>query len=95
VPGIGVGQRGLGDGLPAAVPVLEQLIDELFLGEVTVQRGIADPGAPGDLDQADTEPLVGESLRGSGEYPVPVLPGVAAQAAHRFGWRDNHDPNSS
>jgi len=95
VPGIRVGQRGLGDGLPAAVPVLEQLIDELFLGEVTVQRGIADPGAPGDLDQADAEPLVGESLRGGGEDPVPVLPGIAALAAHRSGWRDNHDPNSS
>ena len=95
VPGIGVGQRGLGDGLPAAAPVPEQLIDELFLGEVAVQRGIADPGAPGDLDQADTEPLVGESLRGGGEDPVPVFPGIAALSAHRLGWRDNHKANCS
>jgi len=41
-----------------------------------VQRGVADPGAPGDLDQADTQPLVGKSLRGGGEDPVPVLPGA-------------------
>ena len=95
VPGIGVGQGGLGDGLAAAVPVLEQLIDELFFGEVTVQRGIADPGAPGDFDQADTEPFVGESLRGGGEDPVPVFPGIAAQAARRLGWWGSHDPNSS
>jgi hypothetical protein len=46
VPGVGISHRPLGQGLPLGVPVTEQFLDESFLGEVAVQRGVADPGAP-------------------------------------------------
>jgi hypothetical protein len=84
VPGIGIGQRCLGNGPTPAEPVTEKLFDQLFPGEVAVQRGIADARAPGDLDQADAHAFVGERLGGRGENAVPVLPCVTAQAARGF-----------
>jgi hypothetical protein len=56
-----------------------------------VQRGVADSGAPGDLDQADAEAVIGECLGCRRQDPIPVLASIAAQTACRPDWRYGHD----
>jgi len=82
VPGIRVGERLTGHSLPTGVPALEELLDELLLGEVAVQGGIADPGSAGNLDQAHPEPVIGKRPGGRGQDAVAVLAGIAPLVAH-------------
>ncbi len=80
VPRIRVGQGALRERAAPGVPATEQRRHELIRGEVAVHGGVAQPRPPGDLDQADAQPVVSEGLGGGSQDPVPILTRVAPAA---------------
>jgi hypothetical protein len=74
VPGIGVGQPGVGSGGHLNGLLGEDRVEHLALVREPPVRGAdADTGPCRDVVEGDVEPLLGEQLPGGRQQPPPVL----------------------